>query len=61
VQQFRYSAKARKGPAECDGGDMTLLERQRLGTHHGSVGIEAFDRLPGATPSSAAINGRATK
>src|SRR5882724_8808735 len=34
------------GATECDGADMTLLVRKRLGTHHGSVRIEAFDRLP---------------
>src|SRR6266700_3094878 len=34
------------GATECDGADMTLLVRKRLGTHHGSVCIEAFDRLP---------------
>src|SRR5712672_548358 len=34
------------GATECDRADMTLLVRKRLGTHHGSVCIEAFDRLP---------------
>src|ERR1700704_1718356 len=28
------------GATECDGADMTLLVRKRLGTHHGSVCIE---------------------